>query len=393
MAKNFEIIFPVDETITDRKGNQVLFTLDKIKGVVESHNCKYLIAKHPIDKHSTKIHYHCGIHTESDNTYDTIAKWFDLPENSVQKINKRFDTTYALYLAHYNQGEKTPVDPNTILRNFDLDYGKLIANIENKIKDDEVLNKIANGDITEFELYNTMPAEWLRKHKRDIDISLQVRSKIFMVGQKERDMQVVYITGQARCGKSYFAKKLASQNNYSYYVSSNGEHPFDDYMGQDAVILDDLRPSDFKFSELLKVLDNHMSSKVSARYHNIDLNCKVIYITTILPIGEFYKNLQESNDEAVEQLKGRINTLFDVSKEHVSMYILEQDNKSYKLMGSIPNPILTDEQIELMTEEDRYNLALKMLGGLGDMFTNVADTLKNVPQGFEPFEDGDQIKF
>lgn len=393
MAKNFEIIFPKNDTVTNRNGKKEKWDIEKIKSVVEKHNCKYLIAEHPIDKESTREHYHCGIHTESDNTYDTISKWFNLPENSVQSIHKRFETTYALYLIHYNQGEKTEVDPNTILRNFDLNYEKLIARIESKIKDDEVLNQIADGSLTEYDIYKTLPVDWLRKHKRDIDIALQVRSKTYMVGQKERDMQVVYITGQARCGKSYFAKKLAEENKFSYYVSSNGEHPFDDYMGQEAVILDDLRPSDFKFSELLKVLDNHMSSKVSARYHNIDLNCKVIYITTILPIGEFYKNLQESNNEAVEQLKGRINTLFEVSKDFVSLYILEQDNKSYKLMGTMPNPILTDEQINLMSEEDRYNLAVKMLGGLGDMMSNIADTLKDVPKGFEPFEDGDQIKF
>ena len=37
---------------------------------------------------------------------------------------------------------------------------------------------------------------------------------------------------------------------------------------EDVLILDDLRDSDFKFTDLLKILDNHTKSTVKSRYHN-----------------------------------------------------------------------------------------------------------------------------
>lgn len=393
MATKFEFIFPMDETVKDRDGKDKKWLLDDILKVVESHNCKYIVSPHPVDEESSFRHWHVGIKTTSDNLYETIAKWFNMPTNACQKIRKQFETTYALYLIHYNQGEKTEVDPGQVISNFDIDYDKLIERIEQKVSDDEVLDKLVNGEMSEYDLYRNYSPSWLRKHKRDIDIALQVRSKRSQVRKEERNMEVVYITGQPRSGKSYLAVKLCEQNGYSYYRNADGKNPFDDYMGQDAVILDDIRPSDFKFSDLLKVLDNHMSSKVSARYHNIDLNCKMMILTSVIPLGEFYKNLQESNGEAVEQLRGRIGMVCDVSKDTVKTYILKQDNRTYELLGEMPNPILTDEEINLMTEEQRMEKAIKMLGGLGSMMVKASEMIQDIPKGFIPVDDGDQIEF
>lgn len=391
MAKNFEIIFNIDNVIVNDNGTPL--NHDNIIAILNNHNCKWLLAPHPIDEKSSFNHYHLGIHTDSDNTYDTIAKWFGLKSNNVQAIKSRFDSTYALYIAHYNQDGKSPIDTKLIENNFNFDYNRLITNVQNKASDEKILNQLANGEITEYYLYSNQSEDWCRKHLKQINDALIVRSKKFMVSNKERNMEVVYISGEARCGKSYLAKKLAMQSALSLYVSSNGEHPFDDYMGQDAVLLDDIRGSNFRFSELLKILDNHMSSKVSARYHNVDLNCKVMYLTSVMPIEEFYKDLLESKREASEQLKGRIGMYCYVTKDNVTISVYDNITNTYKPISKIPNPILSDETIQLMDTDKRKNLAIEMFRGIADLTTFMADNLEAESSSFVNCPDNSDCPF
>lgn len=372
MAKNFEIIFNSDAPVTMADGSIKQWSIDEAISIANNHNCEWVCAPHVPDEMSKFNHWHFGLHTSSDNTYETISKWFGLPVNSIQKIKGQFYSTYLLYIIHFEKEGKTPVPFDKVKSNFALDYEKLISNIKVKKQDDEILNKLARGEITEYDLYANQPEEWCRKNLKRINDALVVRSKKFVISKKNREMEVIYIYGPARCGKSTLAKKLCADNNQSFYVSSSGKNPFDDYMGQQAIILDDVRPSDFKFSELLKVLDNHMSSKVSARYHNVDLNCRVMYITTILPLEDFYKAVQLSDGEAVEQLRGRIGTLIKLDKEHMTISVLTDNNHDYlPIMENVPNPLLTDEDIKKMTTKKRIESAKSMLKGIAD-FSNFA---------------------
>lgn len=372
MANNFEIVLPRENYISTDKG---VLNEQTIIGILNSHNCKWLLAPHPIDDNSSFMHWHIGIHTDSDNTYDTIAKWFGLATHCVNGVKKRFDTTYALYLIHYGHDDKSDIPIELIQSNFDINYDRLIGNIENKKHDDDILDALSRGDITEHQLYSQQSEQWCRKHLKQINDALIVRSKKYMAKQEERNMEVVYITGNARCGKSYLARKLSSTNGQSLYETSNGEHPFDDYMGQDAVLLDDIRPSNFKFSELLRILDNHMSSKVSARYHNVDLNCKVLYLTSTLPLESFYSNLLESHGEASEQLRGRIGTYIKVTKEKVEISVYESSTNGYKLISTIPNPILTDKNVDLLDTDKRKQMAIQLFQGVADLSQYAADRL------------------
>lgn len=395
MAKNFEIILNLDEPITMADGSKKQWDIEEMIEIIKKHNCTYLCAPHVPDEKSNFAHWHVGIHTSSDNTYATIAKWFGLPNNAIEGIKKRFDTTYALYIIHYNQEGKTPVSPELVRSNFNVNYDKLISNIVEKQKGDEILNDLAEGKISEYDLYKLMPVEWCRKHVKHINDALIVRSKKSAVKGEERNMEVVYITGEARTGKSYLAKKLCENAKHSYYRTSNGKNPFDDYMGQDAVILDDIRPSDFKFSELLKVLDNKMSSKVSARYHNIDINCKIMYLTTILSLEEFYKAVQESDNEAVAQLRGRINTVIILDKKTMTVKVLNDDNETYRTISNhVPNLILLDPNVHLKTDADRKEFATNMFHGLIDISQYAIDEInKDIPIGFEKVKTDEDIYF
>lgn len=124
-------------------------------------------------------------------------------------------------------------------------------------------------------------------------------------------MELMYVYGGSGTGKTLYAKQYCDGLGLSYYVSSGGKNPLDNYGGEDAIILDDLRPSDYKFNEFLKLTDNHTSSMVSCRYYNKSLVwCKLIIITSPLKVEEFYSNMQESDGEQAKQLKGVSQLLF-----------------------------------------------------------------------------------
>ena len=358
-------------------GSEKIWKLEEIIEICKSHNCRYVIAPHPIDDKSSFEHYHCGINTGNSNFKPAqFAGWFGLPVNACEKIHSRFDFGYINYLLHHNQEGKTEINPEKLIKNFDIDFTKLFQRIDDNKRTDDMLNMLARGEITEYDLYKAMNEEWCRKHTREINSALVTRSKKIAINGGKREMDVVYITGGARCGKSYLAQKLCKMNNMSYYSSSNGEHPFDDYMGQDVVILDDLRPHNFRFSELLKVLDNHMSSKVSARYHNVDLNCKIMYITSVLQLNEFYKGIADNNHEAVEQLRGRIKYVYEVEKDTVTIYALCPDNYSYKQIQSFPNPIKLEPWYGSNVEEQK-TVAREMLGSMLDMMGDIKKAIDN----------------
>ena len=103
--KKAEIIFPYDKWLVDK---------DKILDIASQHCRFYMYAHHHVYKDiSTFEHVHLGMWFHSDNTIQNIAKWFNLPDNSIQKINGQ-ETAYSLYIGlHYNQTDKEPLTAET----------------------------------------------------------------------------------------------------------------------------------------------------------------------------------------------------------------------------------------------------------------------------------------
>lgn len=142
----------------------------------------------------------------------------------------------------------------------------------------------------------------------------RLRSKINAAAElrqikiKERNLEVVYITGGSGSGKTLSAKYFAEKFGYDSFVSGSGDDFLDGYDKEECLILDDFRASSMRFMELLKMLDNHTNSSVKSRYMNKDLsNCKLIIITSIYPPCNLYEVTKgEDGEEPAEQLYRRL---------------------------------------------------------------------------------------
>ena len=167
-----------------------------------------------------------------------------------------------------------------------------------------ILDGIDTGAIRRYNLYNHISQSLYIDYKRDIEKAFEHREGRLKNSINSRDIDVMYICGASSSGKTALAKKYCEDKNLSYCVSASSRDPLQDYEGQDALILDDLRPETFPLADLLKLLDNHTMSSASARYHDRWVDAKLIIITTVLEIEDFFKRIG-CRDEPIRQLKRR----------------------------------------------------------------------------------------
>lgn len=369
MAQNFEIVFNIEKPMMLADNTYKQWSLQDILDVLKDHNCKWLIAQHPVDDRSNFSHYHCGIHTTSNNEYATIAKWFNLPTNSVEKIKKKFESTYALYLIHYNQDGKTPIDPDSVLNNWNLDYAKLIASVEKGKRLPAILEGINSGDIKPYNYTDHITLEEYTKWKRQIDNAFAYR--IDKLRRVERNMECIFITGDSGVGKTTYAKQICEQRHFTTYVSSGSNDVLDDYKGEEAIILDDLRPSCLSLSDLLKMLDNNTASSVKSRFKNKVLECKLIIITSTKAIDTFFSEVFENENETKIQLMRRCQLYINMTRDAMTVKMFNYKTREYETITTSPNLVTLKYQTEELTEEQKLQKVADILGATGDMFTSM----------------------
>lgn len=133
-------------------------------------------------------------------------------------------------------------------------------------------------------------------------------------------MTVIYVEGRPGVGKTYFARELAQTiknygiaNGYdSDIFSASSSNPFNDYFGEDILILDDLRPQSISSSDWLKLFDPLNEAKMSARYKNRLIVPRVIIMTNYKKTEDFFSELI---GEDVNQFIRRVNFSAEILKE------------------------------------------------------------------------------
>ena len=222
------------------------------------------------DKDDTRPHYHIYLNFGTSVDTAQVAKWFQLDyekdgksysgEQFINKVKGR-KTDMLLYLTHGNDSQvnKYQYSAEEVHANFDFATEVAMA---------KILGDFEHYSYAQMVAYiNTLPlTEKAKAHsqlKKLWELECQIRTL-----HPERHMEVVFITGAGGTGKTYYARKLLDKLKYDYCISSSSNDPFQDYLGQKAIILDDLRDRDFAFEDLLKILDNHTSSSVHSRFVN-----------------------------------------------------------------------------------------------------------------------------
>lgn len=348
--------------------------LDKVEEVLNGRECirdyAYIIhGKDKDDKGNLKApHIHIALRLK--DAYDTkyISQWFGVSENYVSKVKGRW-TDMLKYLTHENAPGKYQYDKEDVVSNFD--WQGTIAKVSKSERLLQIIEGIDNGTIREYNYFNHITMDEYTNYKNKIELAFKYR--IDRLKGMKRDMECIYITGESGAGKTTMAKEMAEERGLSYFVSSGSNDVLDGYQGEDCIILDDLRPSCMGLSDLLKMLDNNTASTVKSRYKNKVLECKLIIVTTVLPLEEFFSHVFENEDEPVVQLKRRCKVYIKLTSDSMQVGIWQPKSKIYTWLNPVPNPVIDKYDVKDKSEEE----ILEAVSSLGSFFTGYAKASKD----------------
>lgn len=276
------------------------------------------------DKDDTRPHYHIYLNFGSSGI-DTknVANWFKLyfvndkgeectGENFIQKIKGK-KTDMLLYLTHGqpDQKYKYQYDPTEVHANFDF---------REEIKKSKIIGDFTNYSYAQMITYiKTLNQKEQIKAYRELEGLWKIHCKYLNLNPN-RNIEVVFIYGEAGTGKTTYAKRMLDKLGYDYAISSSSNDPLQDYMGQKALILDDLRDSTFEYEDLLKMLDNNTRTSVKSRFENKTFNGNMIVITSPVPIHKWYTTGRDFEFDKLNQLYRRISTYIITTAKFIEIY-------------------------------------------------------------------------
>lgn len=249
-----------------------------------------------------------------------VGEWFGLQESQVEKIKGR-KTDALQYLTHSNdtQKHKYQYSVSEIIANFDL---------ETEVKNSKILGDFENFSYAQqLDYVHSLPVSEQVSAYRQLDTLWKNHCK-WLSMQTDRNITVMFITGKGGTGKTTYAKKIMKERfGNDFCVSSASNDPWQDYLGQKGMILDDARDKVFEnFSDFLKIIDNHTSSSVASRFSNKVFNGELIIITSSIPINYWYRGRNSKgmlftvDNEGFEQLYRRINCYVEVKQDTIIVY-------------------------------------------------------------------------
>ena len=280
-------------------------------------------------------HFHCVLTFSNAKTIKSIADTIGVEMQFVEKI--RTTTKSArLYHIHRNNPEKYQYNPEDVKASFD--YVAYVDDCPAKQKRESIAERIDNGEIKQYNLYKYVTIDEYSRNSRYYQKCFEYRQN--KLKGLDRNMECIFITGGSGTGKTTNAKLIASQKGYATYISSGGKNPLDNYQGEECIILDDTRSSTWNLTDFLKLTDNHTDSLVGCRYYNKSIaECKLLIVTSVKSIDEFYENATKEDDEPKIQLLRRFPLLIDMTPEYQTISYYDERKKTHVAAGRTKNPV------------------------------------------------------
>ncbi len=369
-----EIVTDVDKLNVDLQATFMKYTTIK----------KWAYIVH--DKDDTRPHYHICLHFGGASVdIQQVAKWFNLgykDENGVDhdgtpfinRIKGRW-TDVLLYLTHGNESQKNKhqYSVSEVTANFD---------IETEIECAKILGDFEHYSYAQqLQYVNSLPtAEKVRAFSQ-LRKLWELQCQVLTLNT-DRNIHVVFITGKGGTGKTYYAKKLLTSLGYDFCISSASNDPFQDYLGQKGIILDDLRDHAFPFEDLLKTLDNNTSSSVKSRFANKVFNGEMIVITSSVPLVYWFKgkdnkgNYYNLTEEDLIQLYRRISCYVVMTDKEIIVYNEGVDTHGKPQgIGTVYKNELIGKKTESKSRADYISMFDKICENAD--FDNIANPLVN----------------
>lgn len=303
------------------------------------------------------VHIHTLLKFEKGASLNKISLAVEVEPQYLEKLKSGrygYDNCLA-YLVHAKDETKYQYRPEEVITFLGEDYTSVYNRSiekwlrgratkkakETNLSVDWLCEQILEGKITKNNIMLTDDYYTIYgQHKRRVNEALETAGErksyqtIADLEEGKFKKTVIFISAKSGVGKTKLAKELikiiknTASENGSYWEScvTASTNPFDEFNGQELLLLDDIKGLSLTTSDWLKLLDPYMISPISARYHNKMGSAKIIIITnTQSPIPFFY-HTKGNNNEDLGQFVRRIDLLVHMHDD--SYYVLRPEEKS-----------------------------------------------------------------
>ena len=301
-----------------------------------SHSCKmlYYMIEHNGESGDANRHYHIVItFGYSPVQFDTIKNRF--PYGNIQTA--RSIKSCVQYLVHLNDLSKRTYEWSDVITNDpNIDRFKVLSCKTLDVRTKQYIDRIMTGEIREYNFASMIDPEVYAKRRTQLMNTLELyRQKI---GQdKSRHIRVVVCEGTTGTGKTTWVKNLCKKHEKSFCLSSSANDPWQDYKGEDVMILDEMRSDVFSLADLLKILDNHTKSTSRSRYSNKMFLGDYIFITTNEDFQDWYKDSDDASRYALfrrASLLMKFRPYGETLKSYVDSFQWKDDDLKYEFVRS-----------------------------------------------------------
>ena len=236
-------------------------------------------------------HYHFIIQHNHQISTHTLLKIMPYGKIEKQKGSNLEAYNYLLHIDPKSvKNGKKEYSPEEIQHNLeDIEFWKSIT--QGKRTDlEEIITAVEEGK-THYEIFKELPhalkySGLIERVQRALN---EEKAK-----QERQPLTVKYFYGDTATGKSFTA--LNSHDKKDIFKITNYQNPFDNYKGQNVLILEEYH-SNFTITQLLDILD-HYPQELNARYYNNYACWNIVYIISNKEPQEQYPNIDPRTKKA-----------------------------------------------------------------------------------------------
>lgn len=314
---------------------------------------KYALIVHDSDvnDHNEKIedHVHVMLSFENARSVNSVAKELGDEPQYLEMWKGKAENGYA-YLIHATKFSisKYQYPPEKVTANFNYleEMHRITEEVKKSIQTANstiLLNSLYEGKITKENLEKKLNGSQYGRMKRQIEdvwskyLQFQAAKWREEMKKSGKQIQVIWISGEAGTGKTSLAREYAEKSNQPYFITGSSRDLFQNYSGEHTVIIDEFRADMMKYADLLRILDPFGSQVMApSRYSDKPLACDLILITSPYDPAEFYRQsfsrTPEESVDSLEQLLRRITLTIEMDESHIRAVEYDRKTKIYRAL-------------------------------------------------------------